>query len=379
LVLVATVVGGWLIWPTHRSPVQAPPAVVSPLAQPEPAEPSSSAAPVPPVAAIPPPPSSGSGPSGSGPSGSGPAASPAIGPAADASVSRGFAGLGQPVGRAAPEQPEFNIQTATEPQILDHVAAEGAPDPTIFRFAPNPRILVLDFASLLDQGRMLNRVAALAEKTGLPHDRVLSDTELDTAVRASGDTVETYYYGHDYGASSLLRFFALGDRDNVRLVGPEDELRRLIRQDGWFEPDVHGALISIPQVGADTHVTRLARATILHHELSHGEYFTDPGYVAFVHRFWTQSLIASERDRIRRFLHSLGYDSGLEEVMENEAQAYLMFTDDAEFFAPDMIGMTRPRLVELRNGFFRAMPAGWLRESLGQTLNVSKAGAAVRP
>lgn len=281
--------------------------------------------------------------------------------------------------RPVPDQPEFRIDTATEQQILDHVSAEGAPDPTVFRFKSNQRILVLDFASLLNQGRMLNRVAALAEKSGLPHDRLLSDVELDTAVRAGGDTVETYYYGHDYGASELLRFFALSDRDNVHMVAEEDGLRRLIRQAGWFEPNARAALISIPQVGADRFITRSARATILHHELSHGEYFTNPAYVTYVHRFWTQTLTAAERERVRRHLRSLGYDTALEEVMENEAQAYLMFTESAEFFTPDMFGMSKARVTELRNLFFRAKPSGWLRDSLGRVVNMNNTAAAARP
>jgi hypothetical protein len=234
---------------------------------------------------------------------------------------------------------------------------------------------VLDFASLLDQGHMLNRVAALTEKTGLPHHRLLTSSELDNAVRAGGDTVETFYYGHDYGVPELIRFFVLGDRDDVRLAGEELGLRRLIRQEGWFEPNARAALISIPQVGADKHVTRSARGTILHHELSHGEYFTNPDYAAVVHRFWTQTLAASERERIQQHLQSLGYDSALDEVMENEAQAYLMFTYDADFFTPDMVAMSKARIAELRSGFFRAMPKGWLRESLGQFLSVNRAAA----
>jgi hypothetical protein len=279
----------------------------------------------------------------------------------------------------ARDLPEFIIETATEQQILDHVPAEGTTDPVIFSFKANPRVLVFDFASLLNQGRMLNRVAALIEKNGVPHDHPLTDTELNAAVRASGDTVETFYYGHDYSAPSLTRFFFLADRDGLRLDSEEDKLRRVIRQEGWTESDVDAALISIPQVGADEHVTRQARAAILHHELSHGEYFTNPGYAAFVHRFWTQTLTPSERDRIRRYLQSVGYDSALEEVMENEAQAYLMFTDNTEFFTPDMIGMGKARLGELRNGFLRAMPAGWLRDSLGQALTATRSAAPAHP
>jgi hypothetical protein len=284
------------------------------------------------------------------------------------SAARGLTGSAQ----TAPAQSESPFETATEQQILDHVPVTGAPDPTVFRFAPNPRILVLDFASLLEQGQMLNRVAALVEKAGLPHDRVLTGYEIAAAIRASGDTVETFYYGHDYDAASVTRFFALANRNNIRLTDEEGRLGRLIRQAGWFEPDAQAALISIPRVGADAHVTRDARATILHHELSHGEYFTNPAYVAFTHQFWTQTLTAGERDRIRRHLRSVGYDQGLEEVMENEAQAYLMFTDGAEFFTPDMIGMSPARLAELRIGFFRTMPSGWLRDSLGRTLGVNR-------
>jgi hypothetical protein len=302
-----------------------------------------------------------------------PSASNAVVPqiAASTGVAPGLQDPAQPT-------PEFSIATATEQQILDHVPGPGATDPTVFRFAPNPGILVLDFASLLEQGRMLNRVAALVEKSGLPHDRVLTSFEIAAAIRARGDTVETFYYGHDYAAGSVIRFFALADRDNIRLVSEEDQLGRMIRQAGWFEPNARAAVISIPQVGADAHVTRAARATILHHELSHGEYFTNPVYVAFVHQFWTQTLSANERDRIRGFLHSEGYDQGLEEVMENEAQAYLMFTDGAEFFTPEMIGMSQARLLELRNGFYRTMPAGWLRDNLGQTPGLG-ATAVERP
>jgi hypothetical protein len=338
--VAATVLGGWLFWGSSEPPATPPVAM-----QPAPSAPQPSTTEAPPTAVTPP-------------------------VSVPASIS---------TPEPAPAPTAFSIETATEQQILDHIPADGAPDPMVFRFKANPRILILDFTSLLDQGRMLNRVAALSEKTGLPHDRLLSDSELDTAILAGGDTVETFYYGHDYGASELLRFFALSDRDDIRLMSQEDNLRRLIRQDGWFEPDVRAALISIPQVGADAHVTRSARTTILHHELSHGEYFTNPHYAAFAHRFWTRTLTAAERDRIRSHLHALGYDSSLEEVMENEAQAYLMFTDSAEFFTPEAIGMSKARLAELRKGFLATMPAGWLHDSLGQALSGNKATATMRP
>ena len=267
----------------------------------------------------------------------------------------------------APKPTEFPIDVATEQTILNHSSAETGQEPAIYRFRENPRILVLDFAFLRDHGRMLNRAAALVEKN-LPHDRVLNDDELDAAIRASGDTLETFDYGHDYGAASLVRFFTLADRDKIPLLDEEEALRRLIRQEGWFAPNARASLISIPRIGADMNISRLARATILLHELSMAEYFTNPPYALFVHRFWTQTLTADECDGIRHYLRSLGYDPNLDEVMENEAQAYLMFTKSPEFFKPDMVGMTPARLTELRSLYLSSMPPGWLRDRLNQFL-----------
>lgn len=278
-------------------------------------------------------------------------------------------------GMGAQVHPDFPIDTATEQHVLNNVTTPEQRGIAVFRFRPNPRILVLDFASLHEQGRMLNRAAALIEKTGLPRDRLLDDADLDAAIKAAGDTVETFYYGHDYGSPSLARFFSLADQENIPLTDEEKSLRHLLHQDDWFAPDARAALISIPQVGADEHVTLRARATILHHELSHGEYFTNPAYAAYVHHFWKQTLSEAERQQIREHLRSLGYDPTLDDLMENEAQAYLMFTDDAEFFTPDMFGMTKGRLAELRSGFYRTMPQGWLRDSLGVTLGVNKTAA----
>jgi hypothetical protein len=265
-----------------------------------------------------------------------------------------------PAAPATASKPAFPIEIATEQQIRDHTATAL----TIFRFADNPRVLVLDFASLRDQGRMLNRVAALVEKVGLPRDRVLSDSELDQAIRSQGDTIETFYYGHDYGADSVARFFALADRDQIELDPAEERLRALLHQEGWFAPGVSAALISLTAVGADPKVTEAARAAILRHELSHGEFFSNPVYAEYVHNFWLTALTAGERAAFRSFLAGEEYDASQEELMFNEMQAYLMFTRDALFFAPSQAGLTPARLVELQTQFLNGMPRGWLRNIL---------------
>jgi hypothetical protein len=264
-----------------------------------------------------------------------------------------------PVAPATPV-PVFQIETANEDQILHHVATEL----TVFRFAANPRILVLDFASLHEQGMMLNRVAALIEKERLPRDRVLDNAELDGAIRASGDTVETYYYGHDYSASALARFFALAAQQQIALNPEEERLRGLLDQVGWLDPAVSGGLISIPAVAADSKITLAARGAILRHELSHGEFFSDPTYAAYVRNFWFTVLTEQERAGVRAFLGKEEYDMHEEELMYNEMQAYLMFTRDPLFFTPDMAGLTPARLSELQGKFLAGMPAGWLHDVL---------------
>jgi hypothetical protein len=263
----------------------------------------------------------------------------------------------------APAPPErFAITTADEATILAHVAEHL----TVFQFADNPNIMVLDFPSLRMQGEMLNRVASLIEKAGLPRNQVLTDAALDYAIRERGDTAETYYYGHDYPAGALVEFFNLADREHVALDPEEERLRALVRQLGWFSPGAVGALISVTRI--DETVTETMRATILHHELSHGQFFSDPAYATYVHEFWLRAMTDEEREAIRRFLGSMGYDAGIEELMYNEMQAYMMFTYDPRFFLPSNVNMTPARRLQLQMAFLKGMPESWLKPALAQHL-----------
>jgi hypothetical protein len=271
----------------------------------------------------------------------------------------------------APRPPEFDVVTATEARIRDNVPT----DLTIFRLAANPDVLILDFASLHEQGVMLNRLGAFAEKAQIPHDRVLTDVELDQAIRRGGDTPETFYYGHDYSASTVARFFALADRDQVALTPLEELLRRLMQQEGWLSGTKSGGLISVPRAGLDARVTPDVRAAILHHELSHGEYFSNPAYAAYTHLFWTTVLTELERQAVRRYLVAENYDPSLDDLMENEAQAYLIFTDNPVFFTPSMVGMTEVRRAELRAIFLRNVPAPWMRDAVPPQPAIAKAAA----
>jgi hypothetical protein len=260
----------------------------------------------------------------------------------------------------APAPAPFTIATADEATIAAHVATTLS----LFRFAAAPAVVVLDFPTLTEQGKMLNRVAALIEKAKLPRERVLTDAELAAAIHASGDTPETYYYGHDYSAAELARFFALAERDHVALNDEEAKLRALANELGWFAPDATGALISIPAVGADAFVTREARETMLHHELSHGIFFSNPAYADYVRHFWRTVLTEQERASVRSFLGSQDYDTADEDLMLNEMQAYVMFTYDPRFCKAVNVGMTLARRLELIAKFRDGLPEGWPKEAL---------------
>jgi hypothetical protein len=258
---------------------------------------------------------------------------------------------------ALSQPPAFVLASADEASIIAHSADRL----TVFSFAASPAVVVLDFPTLLMQGRMLNRVAALVEKAGLPRDRVLNDAELADAILARGDTTATFYYGHDYPAAALASFFALADRDRIRLNPEEEELRALLGQLGWFAPNAVGAIISLSRAGADADITGDTRATILHHELSHGAFFTDTSYATYVRHFWHDRLTPKLRDAVRHFLAKDGYDSTDEELMLNEMQAYLMFTHNPDFFDPAALGISQVTRAKLEAEFRRGMPNTWIR------------------
>ena len=141
-------------------------------------------------------------------------------------------------------------------------------------------------------------------------------------------------------------------------------MRALLRQEGWFSAGTSAGLISLPAVGADAKVTAATRTAILRHELSHGEFFSNPAYADYVHSFWLAALTDPERVAFRGFLGKEQYDVGEETLMYNEMQAYLMFTRDPRFFTADLVGMTQDRLATLQGRFLDGMPAGWLRNVL---------------
>jgi hypothetical protein len=225
-------------------------------------------------------------------------------------------------------------------------------------FALDAAVIVIDFQNLTTQGLALDRVAALVEKDHLPRDRVLSDAELIQAIHGSGDTIESYYYGHDYQAADLAKFFRLAAQENIQLNPHELWLKALLAQLGWLKPGAVGAIITVP--AASGPVTPDMRAVILHHEISHGAFYTNATYRRYAESFW-YSLTDAARAAFTGFLGRQGYDTTNTELMLNETQAYLIFTRDPRFFNAQAVGMSDAGIAQLREGFIANMPDFWLR------------------
>lgn len=246
---------------------------------------------------------------------------------------------------------------ATEAEIL-----RAYPDePRLFRFADNPAILVLVVNDLAMQGEMLNRVAALIEKRGLPRDRVLSPDELAAAIADAGATPATWYYGHDYSQASLRRFVTLASQTSGGMTAAERRLVAMIDRVAPQDASAGVALITLPRAGLDPLLDEAARATILRHELSHGEFFTTASYAGHVMQFWREGLNAAQRAAFTAFLAHEEYDPDNEALLANEMQAYLVHTADPRFFNAEAMGLPEAEIAELRRRFVAGMPQGWLR------------------
>lgn len=254
---------------------------------------------------------------------------------------------------------------ATEPSSI-HIASEAeiaahrTDRLTVFRLRENPRILILDYPTLVEQGMALNRLAAFIEKADAPKDLVLDDAGLAQALAKSGDTIESYYYGHDYAVADIQRFFTLAERDGIRLNPSEQVLRALVSRSAFANPAQPHAIITIPQIGGDV-VDGLTRRIILRHELAHGAFFTNPAYAAHVRAAWTHLLTEAERWAFLRFLRQQGYDTSNVDLVVNEMQALLGFTPDSRAISAERLGLTPDDYARLRQRFLAGIEDAWLR------------------
>lgn len=246
--------------------------------------------------------------------------------------------------------------------------------PSVFNYNSQSRILIIDFPTLAEQGKMFNRVVTLIERVGAPRQRVLDNDELQQFIRSIGKTEATLAYGNDFLVSELVVFFNLADMGNIQLTAQEIALRKLLLdrrlmtyRTGFFQAVTPNAVIlSIPQAGAGAPgsppVAAMARRTILTHEISHAEYYTNPLYANFCRRFWQGSMTDEQRAAFRKFLADSNYNPENEEMMINETQAYLLYTPDPRAFNPKLVGLKEKEIEDLRARFWSGFPQAPLAE-----------------
>lgn len=241
---------------------------------------------------------------------------------------------------------------------------------TLYRYSINPDVYILDFPSLYLQGRSMNRIMALIEDVRAPKDRVLSEFEFEKFLKMHALSTEDFNLGHDYTSHHLTQFFKLTEQHGIALRPEEKQLKALLIKHGLIHKDLSPiaeqdtkVIISITQQtiefdknNKEIHVTLDMRKSVLRHELSHGEYFSNPSYREYAENYWNNEIPDYLRSRIGRFLTDLGYDISDKTLTINEMQAFLFHTDHELIFSAQDIGITEKELHDIRKRFFEGLP-----------------------
>ena len=263
---------------------------------------------------------------------------------------------------AAVSRHPATLASASVAQLLAGSPTRNAADWRVVRLQGNAAVLVIEFPTLLVQGQTFNRAAALLEKTGGLRQQLLTDDQLAALLAKSHDNTETYFLGHDYTANGLARFFNQAERQSIALNPQELRLRQLLldalilkSEVGRYSAQGEQAVISFtmlqldnPATPQDETVDALRRESILLHELSHGEFFTNPDYQQRSWNYWRRALTEAERRTFRQLLAGMGYDADNEELMVNETQALLMHTPDERAFGPVNLGLNAAQFANLK-------------------------------
>lgn len=240
----------------------------------------------------------------------------------------------------------------------------------VWQYADNPSVYLFDFPGLSYQGSTFNRATQFTEQrfAGEGFPRVLNDEELAQHISAARRNQANFAFGHDYLVSELVQFFNFARRDKVELTLNEKAMRDFLIQQGLLrdfrgfyqaiKPDV--VILSIPQAQdrkPDEPVISLgARYTILLHEMSHAEFYSNPHYSKFCLRFWNETLTEAQRESFKKFFRGYNYSVDYEDLVVNEMQAYLMFTPDPKSFNARRLGVSTEELESMRNAFRKGKP-----------------------
>ncbi len=261
----------------------------------------------------------------------------------------------------AEEALAYRLPTARSADFLN-ILQNHSGQTDVFSYGTKSLIRIIDFPDLQEQGRMFNRVVALIERIGAPRSRVLDNEELADFIRSVGKSETTFAFGNDFLVSELVIFFNLADMGGIKLNAEEIALRHMlletrliVERTGFYQAiKPQAVILSIPQESAA--VSALARKTILMHELSHAEYYTNPSYANYCRHFWREVMSEAQRTAFRKFLSGSSYNPDNEEMMINETQAYLLYTPDPRAFSAQLVRLGEKEIASLRSRFFTNFP-----------------------
>jgi hypothetical protein len=263
---------------------------------------------------------------------------------------------------------------AGQPADYNTILSNRSDRVSVFEYGGRSLILIIDIPDLVEQGRMFNRVVALIERIGASRSRVMNNDELAQFIRSVGKNESTFAYGNDFLVSELVVFYNLADMGGIQLNAEETALRRqllvnrlMVERNGFYQAvKPQAVILSIPQETSGNtsgpQVTPLARQTILMHEISHAEYYTNPLYANYCRQFWKNVMNENQRSAFRKFLSSSSYNPDNEEMMVNETQAYLLYTPDQRAFNARLVGLKEKDIDNLRARFFNGFPEAPLAE-----------------
>lgn len=265
------------------------------------------------------------------------------------------------------------IRKSLEPPVktadFNTILTTKSEDLVVWQYSGNTNIYVFDFPNLTQQGKTFNRVTQLTEQYNEPYKRVLTNQEIEKYLASIRRTQANMAFGNDVLVSELVLFFNLAENDKVELNPEELMLRNFAISQGlikiWrkfyqaVQPNI--VILSIPQAqekrANEPRVSELARRTVFTHEISHGEYYSNPYYAKYCAHFWASVLTDAQRNVFKKFLSNYNYSLNEEELLVNETQAYLLFTPDPSSFSAEKLGITDEELEGMRKAFRKGMPA----------------------
>lgn len=212
----------------------------------------------------------------------------------------------------------------------DDEASTTAGPAAVWRLcAPHDRICVVGCASRRALAGCFGRASHWLEAGG---------AELLDDVPRSGGAAggAANYTGHNMRWCELARFAKAVERARVGLLPGETKLLASLQEAGVLRRGKEGWEAATRR-GEDGGIVAMARglpprelgATLLH-EAMHGIFYTHRSFAAKCEEFYTGDAFIGDTQRAvwRRFLETMGYDSGCDDLAVNEFQAYMLTERD---------------------------------------------------